>query len=108
MDYASQLKGKFKEYDEQSERYYTDVLDRFKTNASNEVQMREREIERLNKLKEHYEGKIGRLIMRVQERKIKRLLSDVEDESDGEFDWTKEIDDTEFKYIKAQRRQFKA
>lgn len=70
--------------------------------------MREREIERLNKVKDHHEGKISRLIGRIQDRNIKRLLSDDEDESDGEYDWVKEIDDTEFKYVKAQLRQFKA
>lgn len=108
LENSQLLKQKFKDFDNQSEAYYADVLDRFKNNARNEVQMREREIDRLTKIKDDHEARISRLIGRIHDRNIKRLLSDDEDESDGEFDWAKEIDDTEFKYIRAQLRQFKA
>lgn len=108
LENSQLLKQKFKDFDNQSEAYYADVLDRFKNNARNEVQMREREIDRLTKIKDDHEARISRLIGRIHDRNIKRLLSDDEDESDGEYDWAKEIDDTEFKYIRAQLRQFKA
>jgi len=70
--------------------------------------MREREIDRLTKIKDDHEARISRLIGRIHDKHIKRLLSDDEDEREGEYDWAKEIDDTEFKYIRAQLRQFKA
>jgi len=59
-----------------------------------------------------HEAKIARLIGRIRERNVKNLLTEDEDESSESGDDfgnpDREIDETEFRYIKAQRRQYKA
>lgn len=108
--YAGKLKNQFKEYEGQSEKYYTDILDRFKKNAKNEINWRQKEVDRLNKLKDEHEGKIDRLTNRIRERKLKGLLSEDEDEpsDDDEFgDPNRNIDDEEYERLKRERREVK-
>lgn len=105
------MKHKFKDYESQSEKYYADVLEKFKKQAKNEIKYRQQEIERLQKQRDDHESKIARLKDRIRGRRLKGLLSDEEDdESDGDRwgDVDRDIDDEEYLRIKAERRRIKA
>ena len=55
VDYANDMKIKFKDYEEQSEKYYEDMLDKFKGQARTAVNKKQRELNALLKLKSEHD-----------------------------------------------------
>lgn len=110
QNYAQMLKNKFKDYEGQSEKYYADVLEKFKKQAKYEIKYRQNDIDRLTKEKDEHEYKIARLMERIRARRLKGLLSDDEDEASDDDNWgdvDRDIDDEEYLRLKAERRRQK-
>jgi hypothetical protein len=55
-DYARDLKVKFEAYEVESEKYYADMLDKFKAQAKDVCLKKEQEYESFKKLKESKES----------------------------------------------------
>ena len=86
------------------------MLDRFKTQARNTVNKKQRELDALNRAKTNHEERIARLKERVNERSIKNFWSDESEESEDEPATnflTREVDMEEFNYFKAERKRRK-
>ena len=109
-DYAARMKTKFADYEGQSEKYYAEMLDRFKDQARKAVTKKQNELEKLLSEKSEFEARILRLKERTAERKIKNFWSDDSEESEEEpaLDFfTREVDMEEYVYVKAQRKRAK-
>lgn len=109
-DYAARMKLKFGDYETQSEQYYSQMLDKFKSQARKMVDKKQKELDALVKTKDESEARMLRLKERIQERKIKNFWSDESEESEEEpaMDFfTREVDIEEYNYVKAQRRRAK-
>ena len=103
-DYAARMKIKFADYETQSEKYYSDMLERFKEQARKTVTKKQKELDALMKTREEHEARIARLKDRVQERKIKNFWSDESEESEEEPEIAfidREVDMEEYNYVKA-------
>lgn len=86
------------------------MLDRFKTQARNTVNKKQRELDALNRAKTNHEERIVRLKERVKERSIKNFWSDESEESEDEAATnflTREVNMEEFNYFKAERKRCK-
>ena len=103
-DYAARMKIKFADYETQSEKYYSDMLERFKEQARKTVTKKQKELDALMKTREEHEARIARLKDRIKERKIKNFWSDESEESEEEPEIAfinREVDMEEYNYVKA-------
>ncbi len=73
------MKVKFDEYEKQSERYYSEMLEAFKNQARKAVQAKVLLIDKLNEEAMDKNEKIFRIKERIVEKSYKGLMSDVED-----------------------------
>ena len=104
------MKTKFADYEEQSEKYYADMLDRFKEQARKVVTKKQKELDDLKKQKEKHLARVIRLKERTVDRKIKNFWSDEDTESEEEEPVTafnRVVDMDEYSYVKAQRKRYK-
>lgn len=104
------MKMKFSDYEEQSEDYYKNMLDKFKDQARKAVTKKQQELDVLTDVKNDHETRIDRLQERIKERNIKNFWSDQEEESEDEpaVDFlTKSVDIEEYNYYRAERRRYK-
>ncbi len=104
------MKLKFGEYEAQSEKYYADMLEKFKEQARKMVTKKQRELDEVTKIKKQQDERFARLQKRVGERKIKNFWSDESEESEDEpaIDFlTRQIDLDEYDYIKKDRKRAK-
>lgn len=83
-DYAQNMKVKFDEYELQSERYYSDMLDKFKIQARQIVQKKQALLDELNAATLAKADKIGRIKNRMQVKAFHGLDSDSEGEPEVE------------------------
>ena len=98
------MKLKFADYENQSEQYYSELLERFKERARKVVAQKQKELDALAKIKQDQEARVERLRERTKERKIKNFWSDESEESEEEpaLDFfTREVDIEEYNYVKA-------
>ena len=101
-DYAREMKDKFADYESQSEKYYSDMLEKFKGQARTVVQKKQKELDELKTNKKDYEDRLERLKARVEEKKIKNFWSDAEEESEDEpADIKREVSMEDYDYAKA-------
>lgn len=109
-DYAKEMKQKFGDYEDQSEKYYSEMLEKFKAQARNAVNKKQRELNALLKLKEEHEAEMDKIRGKIKERKIRAFFSD-EEESEEEEDTAmpikREADMEEYVYVKANRKRAK-
>ena len=101
------MKLKFAGYEEQSEKYYSEMLDKFKDQARRVVEKKQKELNEIKGIKADQEARIVKLKERTKDRKIKNFWSDESDESEDEpaLDFfTREVDIEEYNFVKAQRR----
>ncbi len=104
------MKIKFTDYETQSEDYYRNMLDRFKTQARNAINKKQRELDEVSRVRKNHETRFVRLKERTNERKIKNFWSDESEESEEEPEinfLTREVDMEEYNYFKAERKRCK-
>ena len=104
------MKLKFSDYESQSEKYYSEMLEKFKEQARKMVQKKQKELDNLDKIKKDYEARMLRLQERIKDRKIKNFWSDESEESEEEPEMnfiTRDVDLEEYRYVKAQRKRAK-
>ena len=103
------MKLKFADYEEQSEKYYSEMLEKFKSQARTAVNKKQRELNALTKLKNEHEAEIVKIKAKVQERKIKAFWSDESEESEEEVPAIIRREETieDYIYVKANRKQAK-
>jgi len=109
-EYAKEMKQKFGDYEDQSEKYYSEMLEKFKVQARNAVNKKQRELNALQKLKEEHEAEMAKIRGRIKERKIKAFFSDEEESSEEEetkMPEKREADMEEYIYVKANRKRAK-
>lgn len=97
------MKNKFQEYEIQSERYYADMLEKFKAQAREVVQKKHKELEVATKQRDEHAEKIMRIKERIRSKATKRLLSDEEDQESEEETPILKIDMVEYNYASAER-----
>ena len=103
-DYAKEMKDKFTDYESQSEKYYSEMLEKFKTQARSVVQKKQKELDELKEIKKDHEARILRLKERTTEKKIKNFWSDESEESEDEpAEIVREVSMEDYEYVKAQR-----
>ena len=78
------MKLKFADYEDQSEKYYSEMLEKFKSQARTAVNKKQRELNALTKLKDEHETQMKHIREKVKERKIKAFWSDESEESEEE------------------------
>lgn len=104
------MKGKFHEYEAQSEKYYSEMLSNFKKHAKEQMQKKQKNIETLTQQITDHQLKIRRITDRIHERKILGIISD---ESDDEEDndpsnvGDRTVTLEELQFVKSKRRQIK-
>ena len=54
-DYAVEMKEKFVDYETQSEKYYSEMLEKLKTKAKTEIAKKQKELDELKALKAEHE-----------------------------------------------------
>lgn len=104
------MKLKFADYEAQSEKYYAEMLEKFKEQARKVVNKKQRELDALTKLKNNQEARIVRLKERTTERAIKNFWSDESEESEEEapLDFFKrQVDYEEYDYVRKDRKRAK-
>lgn len=104
-DYAQGMKNKFQEYEIQSERYYADMLEKFKAQAREVVQKKHKELEIATKQRDEHAEKIMRIKERIRSKATKRLLSDEEDQESEEETPILKVDMIEYNYASAERQK---
>ena len=101
-DYAREMKDKFTDYEAQSEKYYSEMLEKFKTQARTVVTKKQKELDELKANKKEHEERIVRLKERIEEKKIKNFWSDEEEESEDEpVEIKREVSMEDYEYAKA-------
>ena len=96
------MKDKFTDYEAQSEKYYSEMLEKFKTQARTVVQKKQKELDELKANKKEHEERIVRLKERIEEKKIKNFWSDEEEESEDEpVEIKREVSMEDYEYAKA-------
>ena len=73
------MKMKFAEYEAESEKYYKEMLAKFKQQARDAVKRKQAEIDRLQKLKGEHEARILRIREKTRDKKLKGVLTDQSD-----------------------------
>ena len=104
------MKSKFSEYEIQSEKYYADLLERFKEKARLAVDKKQKELNKLGQIRDEYIQRVKRLKERAQERKIKNFWSDESSEEEEDVPVphiNREVDLEEFNFVKAKRKNAK-
>lgn len=103
------MKLKFADYEDQSEKYYSEMLEKFKSQARTAVNKKQRELNALTKLKEEHEAEIEKIRGKIKERKIKAFFSDESEESEEEviMPAKREVDIEEYNFVKAKRKRAK-
>ena len=100
------MKVKFDEYEKQSERYYSEMLEAFKNQARKAVQAKVLLIDKLNEEAMDKNEKIFRIKERIVEKSYKGLMSDVEDSPEEELAPEKEehLDINVYKKLKQTKQ----
>ena len=79
-DYATAMKVKFDEYEQQSEVYYAEMLDRFKQQARDAVMKKQAEIDKVKAQIGESTDKADRMKQRIVQKSYKGVMSDEEEE----------------------------
>ena len=98
------MKLKFADYEAQSEKYYSEMLEKFKEQAKKTITKKQKELDSLKKTKEDNDARMQRLHERIQERKIKNFWSDESEESEEEPELAfinRDVDMEEYNFVKA-------
>lgn len=106
QEYAKDMKVKFEQYEKESEKYYSDMLDKFKAQAKEVCLKKERELEEVKRLKVEKESKIERIRERMVVKSYKGIMSDA-DESSEEEAVPQKLDMVEYKFMRAERNKHK-
>ena len=104
------MKNKFVDYEEQSEKYYSEMLDKFKAQARNAVAKKQRELNALGKLKDEHAEQMQKIREKVKERKIRAFWSDESDSEEEEVvdvPVKRQADIEEYNFVKANRKRAK-
>ena len=101
------MKEKFTDYEVQSEKYYSEMLDKFKVQARQVVAKKQKELDELKDNKKEFEERLDRLKKRTEEKKIKNFWSDEESEDETPAEIKREVGMEDYEYIKAQRNRAK-
>ena len=100
------MKSQFESYEQESEKYYADMLDKFKLQAKEVCLRKEKELESLQTFIQAKEAKVMRIKSRIVGRGLKGLQSDVEESSEDEAKPLK-LDMIEYNFKKAERDKYK-
>lgn len=101
------MKVKFDEYEAQSERYYSDMLDKFKLQAREVVQKKQAALDVLNAETVAKQDRI----LRIRERMTLKSYHGLDSESEGEKEEEKKVlvaDVNEYNKIKTEQQTKKA
>ena len=101
------MKLKFADYEQQSETYYSDMLEKFKAQARSAVAKKQKELNNLTKQKEDHEAQIVKIRDRIKERKIKAFWSDEEESEEEPTPFKPEANMEQYLYAKAERKKAK-
>lgn len=104
------MKDKFVDYEWQSEKYYSEMLEKFKGQARAAVAKKQKELNALTKLKEEHEAQMLKIRNKVKERKIKAFWSDESESEEEEIvdvPIKREADMEEYNFVKANRKRAK-
>ena len=103
------MKVKFADYEDQSEKYYSEMLEKFKGQARSAVNKKQRELNALLKLKEEHEAEIVKIRSKIKDRKIRAFWSDESESEEEVIDVPvkREADMEEYNYLKANRKRAK-
>ena len=105
-DYAKEMKNKFEQYEVESEKYYSDLLDKFKEQAKQICEKKERELADAKHQLDRHESKIERIRERMVAKSYKGIMSDVEESSEDEEEPIK-LDMVEYNFLRAERNRHK-
>ena len=101
------MKLKFADYEAQSETYYSDMLEKFKSQARSAVAKKQKELNNLVKQKEDHEAQIVKIRDRIKERKIKAFWSDEEESEEEPIPFKPEASMEQYLLAKAKRKKAK-
>ena len=103
------MKTKFADYEEQSEKYYAEMLELFKNQARTAVNKKQKELNALTKLKNDHEAQMIKIRDKVKERKIRAFWSDESESEEEEVPVIIKREETieDYIYVKASRKQAK-
>lgn len=103
-EYALGMKKKYEQFEIESEKYYSDLLDKFKAQAKQVMERKEQELEGIRQIKAVKEAKIERMRARKREKHFSGLLSDEEDSEISEPEELK-LDMVEYNFLRAERNK---
>ena len=98
------MKKKYEQFEVESEKYYADLLDKFKAQAKSVIDRKEQELAGVRQIKEMKEAKIERMRARKREKHFSGLLSDEED-SEIEEPTELKLDMVEYNFLRAERNK---
>ena len=101
------MKLKFAEYEQQSETYYSDMLEKFKAQARSAVAKKQKELNNLTKEKEEHEATIAKVREKIKDRKIKQFWSDEEESEEEPIPFKPEASMEQYLLAKAKRKKAK-
>ena len=100
------MKVKFEAYEKESEKYYSDMLDKFKQQTKDVITKKELELEKIKQQLQDGQGKVDRIKQRVALKSFKGVISDAEESSEEEKPVVK-LDMVEYNFLKADRNKLK-